>query len=391
MAEDLVAWALSSGMTTRGQLADALAERAAGRPLAVALLRQGMDEEALWSHLVVQQGHLAVDPAELARAPGPASKLLPGAMAHTLQSLPLEDLGQEVVIAMVDPTDAHALRELRFAIGRPVSAVTAKASALAAALRRAYPDDIPAERSTTPLMLSRMRPSSRPFRSAPASSAPRAPAAVANAAHAPSESRATATSQSRSTIARSIIPPHEASWSDLEAPSPRSSVRALQREPSADYRSLPPIGTVLAGFRSSSSRDAVIRLMCEGALTVARSVVFLALRRGVLRGWDAMGSAVSPDAIRNLWIPATSKSMFKAVVETGEPYEGPYGTTAADDLFRAATGSRGGRIALHSVRVMGKPLGILAVEGVRHGPAGRRRLEEITLGAGRAFERILER
>ena len=122
---------------------------------------------------------------------------------------------------------------------------------------------------------------------------------------------------------------------------------------------------------------------------MAKTVVFLALRKGVLRGWEARGSQVSEDAIRNLWIPASSPSMFQRVLDRGDVYEGPYGTTTADDLFRAATGSRGGRVVIHAVRVAGKPLGALCAEGVRYDELGKRRIEELVIAAGRAFERLL--
>ena len=173
---------------------------------------------------------------------------------------------------------------------------------------------------------------------------------------------------------RTILSASESSWGDL-APSPPP-------DPTPRREALPPIGPLLAALRRAKDRDAIVRLTCEGVGQFAKTVVFLALRRGVLRGWEARGPHVSADAIRNLWIPATSPSMFQRTLERGEPYEGSFGTSSADDIFRAATGSRGGRVSIHPVRVGGKALGLLCAEGVRHDALGRRRVEELVLAAG---------
>ena len=410
MAEDLGARVLREGLVDRDQLADALAEGAAGGVLATALIRNGLDEDAL-HRLLVREGHAEASYAELDAGGGPVSRLLHGRMAHALQALPIEDRGHEVVVAMVDPSDGHALRELRFAVGRMVRAKVARATDLRNALASAYPGDIPPEPRETPLALVRRRSpsgtvevSAQPRRStrpmaqivAPPPSKPEPPPSPAPTSSVPPErSSSTPPGTTRSSMpptAGSILTLEESSWGDLQQssePAPVPSVRdSRRRRPSS--LTPPPVGPMLASLRRASDRDSIVRFACEGCAGVAKTVVFLALRRGVLRGWEARGGNVSPDAIRNLWIPATSPSMFKRVVETGESYEGPYGTTAADDLFRAATGSRGGRVVIHAVRVAGKPLGALCAEGVRFDDVGKRRIEEMVLAAGRAFERLLE-
>lgn len=401
MGDDLGARVLREGLVDRDQLADALAEGAAGGVLAAALLRHGLEEEAL-HQLLLAEGHEEATAADLEAGAGPVSRLLHGRMAHTLQALPVEDRGHEVIVAMVDPSDSHALRELRFALGRMVRAKVARASELRRALASAFPGDVPPEPLETPLALTRRRPTgeaafapserrrTRPMESMPAGPAP-APAEPERRS-APPERRSSAPPGTRSSSAPpragSILTSEESSWGDLQQPEPRVPAPRPRRPSSLTP---PPVGPMLASLRRATDRDAIVRLTCDGCAGVAKTVVFLALRRGVLRGWEARGGQVSADAIRNLWIPATSPSMFQRVLESGETYEGPYGTTAADDLFRAATGSRGGRVVIHAVRVAGKPLGALCAEGVRFDAIGKRRVEELVLAAGRAFERLLEK
>jgi hypothetical protein len=182
---------------------------------------------------------------------------------------------------------------------------------------------------------------------------------------------------------RSILSDHEASWGDLAAPDPVASAPAV-----ANRRTLPEIGATLASLRASRDRDAIVRLACEAASTVARTTVFLALRKGVLRGWEGTG-AVSPDALRNLWIPASSPSVFQRVIEAAEPHRGPHGTSAADKLFRAATGSRGSVLVVEPIRVGDRVVAVLCADAPRFGPAGIERLEALAHAVGTALERVI--
>ncbi|MBX7197463.1 MAG: hypothetical protein K1X94_35790 [Sandaracinaceae bacterium] len=153
-----------------------------------------------------------------------------------------------------------------------------------------------------------------------------------------------------------------------------------------------PLGEIrgtLVTIRQATDRDEVVRLALDGALSVSRSAVFFALRKGVLKGWDGIGSGVSEDSARNLWIPTSTPSLFQKVVESGVGYFGPYGAAIADGLFRAAVGSRGGDLALLPIKVSGKVVGLLAADDVRGGPQGQRRLEQLVTAVDEAFARII--
>lgn len=153
-----------------------------------------------------------------------------------------------------------------------------------------------------------------------------------------------------------------------------------------------PLGDVrgvLASIRQANDRDDVVRLGLDGALSVSRSAVFFALRKGLLKGWDGIGSGVTQDSARNLWIPTSTASLFQRVVESGVGYFGPYGNAIADGLFRAAVGSRGGDLALLPIKVSGKVVGLLACDDVRAGPQGQQRLELLATAIEEAFGRII--
>ena len=194
-------------------------------------------------------------------------------------------------------------------------------------------------------------------------------------------------------------PTADESWSvPPAAPTkkPRSSATSANKVTARATRDLVPmkaplgdIRGVIVSIRQASDRDEVVRLALDGALSVSRSAVFFALRKGLLKGWDGIGSGVTEDSARNLWIPTSTASLFQRVVESGVGYFGPYGAAIADGLFRAAVGSRGGDLALLPVKVSGKVVGLLACDDVRAGPQGHQRLELLATAIEEAFSRII--
>jgi hypothetical protein len=188
-------------------------------------------------------------------------------------------------------------------------------------------------------------------------------------------------SVSHPSVGRPSAPPEAARLNKLAPRSTRDFVGV--KAPIGDVRG------VLAPMRQTLDRDDAVRLVLDGALSVCRSAVFFAYRRGLLKGWDAQGSGVSRDSARNLWIPTSTPSLFQRVVDGGAGYFGPYGNAIADGLFRAAVGSRGGDLALLPIKVSGKVVGLLACDDVRAGPQGQQRLELLATAVEEAFSRII--
>jgi hypothetical protein len=192
---------------------------------------------------------------------------------------------------------------------------------------------------------------------------------------------------------KSIIPPEHASWELDGEPDNKVDPGKLRSigSSSPPKRTLrpAPIGGTLAAIRASRERDEIADLACRGALTVCRAAILLAFRKNVLKGWDGAGVNISRDAVRNLWIPTNSPSMFRDVVAKNEPYVGQHGTSAADGLFRAAVGSRGGEVVLHPIAVGGRVIAVLAGADVEYEREGRDRIEVLARALGEAFERVI--
>lgn len=218
------------------------------------------------------------------------------------------------------------------------------------------------------------------------------PPEVARARAAKIELEAAATiDASIADVQRMLAAPTKVDRWDLPAPANKADAKLNVARASlpSSKGAAGDITATLTSMKSARDRDAIVRLACEGAISVGRSSVFLALRKGVLKGWDGGGLGVSRDSVRNLWIPAGSDSMFKRVIDSGAPLVGAYGTGIADGLFRAAVGSRGGDVAVWPVTLEGKVVGLLCVDDLRPGSISRHRVETLTLAIADGFRRLI--
>jgi hypothetical protein len=190
------------------------------------------------------------------------------------------------------------------------------------------------------------------------------------------------------------LAPDEAPAKSAAPPSapdaPKLSLRARKLiRPSPRKPSRAEFGGLLVTIRQSTNRDEIVEVACEAYARFGRAVVFLALARGILKGRHAIGVGLTRDAIRNLWIPATSPSTFKAALDAKEPWRGPHGPTAADQVFRAAIGSRGRELALWPIVVAGKSVALVAVDDPADPEFAAELFESIAASLGDAFQRII--
>lgn len=150
-----------------------------------------------------------------------------------------------------------------------------------------------------------------------------------------------------------------------------------------------PIETIIGELRKSTNRDEVVRFACNGVATVARCAVFLARRREILKGWDGVGVSLSRDAVRNLWLPLSSPSMFRNVVISTQPYYGPAGNSAIDVLFQAIIRSHGGDLIIRPIILHQRVIALLCADGVNSRETASERIESIANEVVDAFVRLM--
>lgn len=306
------------------------------------LIAQGLDERILAGFFVSLGFGPMLQARELARADPDLVRRLPSSDAHELCTMPLRPSSAGAIVAMADPTDEKAVRRLAEALGGTILPTVAKFSDLLASLERAYPAGRePQPSGVVPLVEEKLDP------------------ALAG-------------------LAATASPVWDRAWDRSTGgvnSAPPSSVAA----PEVVEPDLVELGRV-------TTRDDVVRAGCEACLATARGAAFLALRKGVFRGWAGAGDDITSASIRSLWVPATNPSVLNDVAHRGEVFRGPHGQTAADHLLRAALGSHGREIVVAPVLIGTRICGLLCATdpGPDSGP-----IERVAEAMGQAFQRLI--
>jgi len=379
------------------------------------LVAAGLDERALAGFFVSLGFGPMLQSPELARADGNLVRRLAGADAHDLCAMPLRPSPAGAIVAMADPTDEGAVAKLSAALGGSILPTVAKLSDLLASIDRAYPQ----ERGplvTDPVAVARSR--------TPSDVVP----LVQQKAKGGTDQTLAAFDPSLSELASTTSPVWDRAWNRSTTErevllTPKSShipLPIVSRPPSAESPpaaagpSHPPAGpshpptarpvsrwastvqppTVsesaidahLAELGSVTSRDDVVRVACHACLAAARGAAFLALRKGVFRGWDGAGEDVTSAGIRSLWVPASNPSILNEVLHTGRPFHGAYGQTAADHLFRSAFGSHGREVVIVPVMIGSRMVGVLCANDPASDTSA---VERVAEAVGKAFERLI--
>ncbi len=474
MNADLGARLLAAGLVTRQELGQALAAVPShGGALAAELVRQGVEEEALLGFFVADGFGPVVGGEELERAEG--DDRVPPRLAVDMLALPLRKSASGLHVAMADPSDVHAVRELRQKTGVAILPVVAPVKALTTILDARFPNEWAEarERRTdpeqhAPIALVRRRdtpaagadiqdsfdsvvPLTHHRRGGvlPKSGFPMqgearkkrrdtadfevpqhlreeaAEALVEAEAEAEAEvTRDTLVDELRpddaregvgrdtletiGTALRESVRPEGGGWGDLdEAPGTNNIARRAARAhailprrlPNAESASLNweaapreagDLSAILATIRAAKTKEEVIRHACRGLAPLGRCSLLLVLSKGILKGKEIVGGGLPRDAVLNLWIPSTSRSLLARVLETGEPYLGPHGQTSADAVFRAALGSRGGDVLLMPVVLSGKAVAVLALdEPVADAVVLLERAEVVARATADGFRRLI--
>jgi hypothetical protein len=397
MAGQLVEQLVDAGLVTEAQAraSDPGDPAVSSGRIVQKLVSAGVDERALAGFFVSRGFGPMLQAQELARADHNLVRRLAGSDAHDLCAMPLRPSPAGAIVAMADPTDEGSVARLSDALGGSILPTVAKLSDLLASIDRAYPPER-TTLATDPLALAQSR--------APSSVVP----LVQEKAETPadetlSELASTASpvwdrAWNRSTTEREVsltpqssrIPlpivsrPPTSHSSKRPPTAPSSSVRAATVRPAAVSDSA--IDAHLAELGAVTSRDDVVRIGCHACLAAARGAAFLALRKGVFRGWDGAGEDVTSAGIRSLWVPASNPSILNEVLHSGSVFRGAYGQTAADHLFRAALGSHGRDVVIVPVMIGSRLVGVLCANDPASDTTA---VERVAEAMGQAFERLI--
>ncbi len=365
------------------------------------LVAQGLDERTLAGFFVTRGFGPMLQTPELARADLHLVRRVSAADAHDLCAMPLRPSAAGAVVAMADPTDEVAVEKLSSALGGRILPTVAKLSDLLSAIDRAYPPDRPTMVSN-PVAVARSRPPSDvvPLVQEKASDTDQTlddlePAVAGFASTAsPEWDRAWSRSATERDVSLTPQSSHVALPTVSKTPSavPSASVPPASQTPSWRSAPRPPgvsdsaIDAHLVQLRRVDTRDDAVGVACQACLMMSRGAAFLALRKGVFRGWDGAGEDVTSGSIRSLWVPASNPSILNEVLHNGKVFRGAYGQTAADQLFRAAFGSHGREVVIVPVLIGARMVGVLCANDPA---ADTSVIERVAEALGEAFERLI--
>jgi hypothetical protein len=344
------------------------------------LVAQGLDERILAGFFVSMGFGPVLHAAELERADLELVRMLPATDAHDLCAMPLRSSPAGVIVAMADPSDERGVERVRESLGSSILPTVAKLSDLLDAIDRAYPADRPTLVSDPWALAGSRTPSgvvSLPQQDLGGERSP-----TWSSWDSPASDFASTASPVWDRAWNGSITERELPAIPRLGPSGQSSRSSTLRPPGQSDS----FDDVLAELARATSRDDAVRLACRACLCFARGSAFLALRKGVFRGWDGAGEDVTRAGIRSLWVPASNPSILNDVLHSGKAFRGRYGNTAADHLFRAALGSRGREVAVAPVLIGNRMVGVLCANDPV-GDSGE--IERVGQALAEAFERLI--
>lgn len=346
------------------------------------LVAKGLDERMLAGFFVSKGFGPMLQAAELSRVDLELARRLPPTEARQLCAMPLRPSAAGAVVAMANPTDALAVERVGAALGGRILPTVAKLSDLLAAIERVYGTDRPTGSNdptgtpsgVMPLVQQKQTDTSQTHKDL------EPPADDFTSTASPVWDRA----WSRTNTEREVSLTPRSSRVPSHIPLPSLSPAT----PSAPESSVPDsaIDARLHELSRVESRDEAVRIACQASATRSRGTAFLALRKGVFRGWDGVGEDVTSAGIRSLWVPASNPSMLNEALHTSQVFRGAYGETAADHLFRAAFGTQGREVVICPVLVGRRMVGVLCANDPR---ADSDLFERIASALGHAFERLI--
>ncbi|MDP2808347.1 MAG: ATPase, T2SS/T4P/T4SS family, partial [bacterium] len=140
MAQNIGEMLLKMGLITQAQYDKAATEqRNTSEPLVATLIRLGVVTENVMLQFVSRQFNVpSLDLSNFQVEPAVIKMIRPD-IANKFMVIPIKKLGRSLTLAMIDPSDFHAMEDIKFLTGQEVKPVVASYSAVKKLLEQHYP------------------------------------------------------------------------------------------------------------------------------------------------------------------------------------------------------------------------------------------------------------
>ncbi|MEM6294693.1 MAG: hypothetical protein AAGA54_25685 [Myxococcota bacterium] len=305
-------------------------------------------------------------------------KHVPAELAWSGGVLPVsvDDAGN-LTLAMADPTDERAVHAIADHTGMYLLRAVAPVGPLRAAVKRCYGARVrPTKGPPTPLEMPAV--DTEP-KAPPPQAAPPAPAsAVVTAPPAPA----------RPAPAPAVAAPGP---SRRQQTMPRYGASSPSQLPASAPLSPASFTEMLPRLVEASDRDAIMAVLLDFLADGFERVILFIHLRDELKGRDARGSDLVPEAVAQVRIPTTGPSVFSDVIHGARVHFGPWPSSRViDAAFDKAMGGIKGNVLVLPVKVRDK-VPVLVFASGASSLVDPRSLTQLVSGVQTALERLIFR
>jgi hypothetical protein len=331
---------IRAGLITNAQLKDALAQqKKTGAKLAEYLVAaRVLDEDRLCNFYRERLLVPRVGRAELEKVLPKVLSLITADMASEFRVVPIEvDRDKNLALAMIDPSDTHAVDEIGFFTQLSVFRVVAPPTAIAWALQRYYNIASPLAGDDNAITISRPKAKRA---AVIVEEPPKRRAEIVESIYdedTPLPAPVPFDQTGRVSLVVEAQRPPEAIAPTVELPPlPQPPT---EPEPLPEMASIPApeadaaLGPALAALESAGDRDAVASALVGYLGTLCRRAAFFVVKKGELAGWHGSGLGVYADSLRSAVLSLDVPSTFRDVVQTRLPFRGPVSDAPSRDFL----------------------------------------------------------
>lgn len=149
------------------------------------------------------------------------------------------------------------------------------------------------------------------------------------------------------------------------------------------------VAEVLPKLEAASDRDEITSVLLDFLGAGFHRVILFVHSHNELKGHDARGEDLMVEAVRQVRIPSTGKSVFSEVLEAGRPYFGPMRETSKiDQAFSSALGGLKGNVLVLPIQVGTKVPLLVFAHGTTH-PVDPHSIAELSTAVSTAIQRLI--
>ncbi len=380
---------IHAGLVRPGAVKEARALAArSGATLGECLIALGAVDEEQLAELYHRRLMIPrLDERRLSNVAPAVLRLVPADMAVEFRVVPVGIAEGNLLLAMSDPSDNHAVDEIGFFADHFVLRHGATESAIHGAIERLYGVRLPV--AIAPVILS--RPKIEPLPpvvlevedlTPPPGPLPHEPDSV----HVDMADEPVLLTNVKRNEPGTDEEPILLTKPTGSAPAPVDSAATRERDTLPQFPAValpdPPLGRL----RGAADRDSIARALLDYFSQLASRTVLLIAQKEMLTAKE--GRNMDPEVVRQLTVSLRTSSLFRDVVASRLPYRGPLPSAAGDRAFAHAVGGVQGEVLIMPIAVRDRIVAVIYADGTRP-PLPDAALHATTREAGLAYERII--